>query len=181
MSNISSGKSPLRDQKKGVGFVLLNSSKLNYQVYKESKKKETSIFSSYFLFFFVGILFFSIIQSTNYQKKIHINNVKQEINKKYSSKRIFMKENNIKKINSKILSEPTAINFLKNKDLENKFKNNELILSKIYEQDKIINQKLEEQNKTLRFLENQEQARKTQRLGQAILNLNRLGFFNFLN
>ena len=92
-----------------------------------------------------------------------------------------MKENNIKKINSKILSEPTAINFLKNKDLENKFKNNELILSKIYEQDKIINQKLEEQNKTLRFLENQEQARKTQRLGQAILNLNRLGFFNFLN
>ena len=58
MSNISLGKSPLRDQKKGVGFVLLNSSKLNYQVYKESKKKETSIFSSYFLFFFCGNLIF---------------------------------------------------------------------------------------------------------------------------
>ena len=51
----------------------------------------------------------------------------------------------------------------------------------VYEQDRIINQKLEEQNKTLRFLENQEQARKTRRLGQTILNLNRLGFFNFLN
>ena len=179
MVNFSSGKSPSEDKKKGVGFVLVNNSTFDYQDFKESQKKETSIFSSYFLYFFVGLLFFSLIQVTDYQKKIHINDVKQEINKKYSSKKTFVTENSIKKINSKILSESIAKNFLENKNLENKFKNNELILSKIYEQDRIINQKLEEQNKTLRFLENQEQARKTRRLGQTILNLNRLGFFNF--
>ena len=54
MGNFSSGKSPLIDQKKGVGFILVNESKNNYQSYsyKASKKKYQVIFFHFHLNFF---------------------------------------------------------------------------------------------------------------------------------
>ena len=60
MGNFSSGKSPLEDQKKGVGFVLVNESKNNYQSYnyKASIKKNSGDFFSFsFKFFLISIIF----------------------------------------------------------------------------------------------------------------------------
>lgn len=60
MGNFSSGKSPSEDQKKGVGFVLVNESKNNYQSYsyKASKKKISGDFFSFsFKFFLIAIIF----------------------------------------------------------------------------------------------------------------------------
>lgn len=60
MGNFSSGKSPLIDQKKGVGFILVNESKNNYQSYsyKASKKKISGDFFSFsFKFFLIAIIF----------------------------------------------------------------------------------------------------------------------------
>ena len=60
MSNFSSGKSPLEYQKKGVGFVLVDESKNNYQSYSYQtsiKKNSGDFFLFSFKFFLISIIF----------------------------------------------------------------------------------------------------------------------------
>ena len=190
-------QSPLKDQKKGRGFVLgknavMKNAKGNFQSPGKEKAAPTSDGSN---FTFLGIVIILALMKFGPEIMANLNGKPQmsdafqkQVMARQAAKKNRSKNDGFSTSNmdwdkilvnkSSVFKRPVPDN---DSQLLNQFKKNQLLLSKIYEQDKLIQQKLEDQKNTLDFLDNQARAKRNMMIVRTILRLNQAGAFNFLN
>ncbi len=179
-------QSPLKDQKKGRGFVLgknavMKNAKGNFQSPGKEKAAPTSDGSN---FTFLGIVIILALMKFGPEIMDNLNSKQQQ---KFSTgmKQVTAEMGKVKKRDSERWWEQHSANnplvlkkFVPDNDSQLLNQNND---SQLLNQIKIIQQQLEDQENTLDFLDIQARARRNMMIGRTILRLNQAGAFNFLN
>ena len=185
-SKSSDIQSPLNDQEKGVGFILvknavMKNAKGNYHSFSKEKAAPTSDGSN---FTFLGIVIIlalmkfgpEIMDNLNSKQKRTMSDVLQNVQ---VAKKWDPSINRVERWEQHLAKNPLVLKkFVPDNDSQLINQNND---SQLLNQIKIIQQQLEDQKNTLDFLDIQAQARRNMMIGRTILRLNQAGAFNFLN
>jgi hypothetical protein len=189
MKNIKSSdiQSPLNDQEKGVGFVLvknavMKNAKGNYHSFSKERAASTSDGSNFFIFLGIAIFLIlmnhgsEIMDNLNSKQKRTMSDVLQNVQ---VAKKWDPSINRVERWEQHLAKNPLVLKkFVPDNDSQLLNQNND---SQLLNQIKIIQQQLEDQENTLDFLDIQARARRNMMIGRTILRLNQAGAFNFLN
>ena len=185
-------QSPLNDQKKGVGFILVKNAIMknaegNFQSPIKEKSASTGDGSNFFTF--LGIVIFlalmkfgpEIIDNLNREQQMsHASQMKQTVAqmgkaqvknwdpfmKKYLAKNSLVPKKFVPDNDSQVL---------------NQLNQNELLLNKLKKQNQDIQNQIAERNNNIEYLTKREKAQQLKELGTMILRFNQMGLYSWMN
>ena len=183
-------QSPLNDQKKGVGFILVKNAIMknvegNFQSPGKEKAASTGGGSNFFTF--LGIIIFlalmkfgpEIMDNLNREQQMsHASQMKQIVAQMDKAKKRDPSMNKYLAKNSLVLKK-----FVQDNDSQvlNQLNQNELLLKKLKKQNQDIQNQIAERNNNIEYLTKREKAQQLKELGTMILRFNQMGLYSWMN